>query len=114
MDPTFITAIVTDARVLAKGAEDDAKAAAVTLLTHVADGATGDVPQIADAALNDLFTFIPAQYRGAVEAVLKPAEGTIDQAAVAGIKIGLGFALNRIAAIPEITVPAEAPATQAA
>jgi hypothetical protein len=102
MSDTIIQSTISDALALAKTAEDEAKAAAVTLLTHLANGAEGDVPTITDAAVNDLFTFVPAQYRGSIELFLKPGENALDAVATAAIKTGLGFALNRIAAIPEI------------
>lgn len=100
--PDVVQTTINDALALAKVAEDDAKAAAVTLLTHVANGAQGDVPQLTDAAVNDLYTFVPAQYRGAIETILKPAEQPLEDATINAIKTGLGWALKRINAIPEV------------
>lgn len=113
MDNTLVQTVVNDARTLAKTAEDDAKAAAVTLLTHVASGLQGDVPTLTDEAANNLFTFVPAAYRQSIEDLLKPGEKTLDDVAITSIKTGLGWVLNRIAAIPEVTVAAPQTAASA-
>lgn len=98
-----INSVVQDAISLAKTSAQDARDAAVAGLTHISADAEAAVPKITQDASANVIEFVPQRYRPFVQpflsGIVAGSLAKVDDAAVAGIKIGLGWAVQRIDAL---------------